>query len=248
MRSSPDDLTARARIRDAAMQRFARDGFDTPLRAIAADAGVSAALVIHHFGTKDGLRAACDAHVLEVVGDELATTMRHATPEQTAARIAEADDLAPIVAYLVRSLLAGGALAAHLVDGLVEASARYLADGVADGAVRAGTDVAAMARVLVAVDLGLLLVAQVRASAGTGPAPTSDPRAAIAAMGADVRAVLELYTHGVFADSSYLDAYDLAVTAQAAPPPVSPSPATPPPTTPPPATPPPTTTTLEETP
>jgi TetR/AcrR family transcriptional regulator, regulator of cefoperazone and chloramphenicol sensitivity len=208
VRSSSDDLTARARIRDAAMLRFARDGFGTPLRAIATDADVSAALVIHHFGTKDGLRAACDAHVLDTVGDELAHTLRHATPEQTVARAAGADDLAPIVAYLVRSLLAGGELAARLVDGLVEASTQYLRDGIEDGTVRAGTDPAAMARVLVAVDLGLLLVAQVRASAGAGPAPTRDPVAAMAAMTTDVRAVIELYTHGVFADSSFLDAYD----------------------------------------
>ena len=33
------DLTARARIRDAAIRRFAADGMAAPLRAIAADAG-----------------------------------------------------------------------------------------------------------------------------------------------------------------------------------------------------------------
>jgi AcrR family transcriptional regulator len=35
------------------------------VRAIAARAGVSAALVIHHFSTKEGLRAACDEFVVE---------------------------------------------------------------------------------------------------------------------------------------------------------------------------------------
>ena len=64
---SDDDLTARARIRDAAVARFGRDGFGVGVRAIAADAGVSAALVIHHFGSKDGLRAECDAFVLDAV-------------------------------------------------------------------------------------------------------------------------------------------------------------------------------------
>ena len=37
------------------------------MRAVAAEAGVSPALVIHHFGSKDALRAACDEHVLRVI-------------------------------------------------------------------------------------------------------------------------------------------------------------------------------------
>lgn len=79
-RETPDvpDLTGRARIRDAALLRFASEGFRVPVRTIAADAGVSPGLVIHHFGSKEGLRRACDEHVLvlirenkrNVLGDE----------------------------------------------------------------------------------------------------------------------------------------------------------------------------------
>ncbi|RFZ34875.1 HTH-type transcriptional regulator BetI [Mycobacterium marinum] len=48
------DLTAKARIRNAAVARFARDGFQkVNLRAIATSAGVSEALIFHHFGSKD---------------------------------------------------------------------------------------------------------------------------------------------------------------------------------------------------
>jgi AcrR family transcriptional regulator len=62
------DLTARARIRDAAIACFADRGVsDTPVRAIAAQAGVSPALVIHHFGSKDRLRVACDQHVAAII-------------------------------------------------------------------------------------------------------------------------------------------------------------------------------------
>ena len=39
-------------------------GTAATLRAVAARAGVSAALVLHHFGSKEGLRAACDEHLL----------------------------------------------------------------------------------------------------------------------------------------------------------------------------------------
>src|SRR5690625_6728632 len=55
---SADDLHARARIRNAAVTRFGADGFGAGLRAIAADAGVSPALIVHHFGSKSALRKA----------------------------------------------------------------------------------------------------------------------------------------------------------------------------------------------
>jgi AcrR family transcriptional regulator len=64
----PSDLTARARIRDAAINRFAVEGFGASVRSIASDAGVSAGLVMHHFGSKDKLRAECDAHLLATIG------------------------------------------------------------------------------------------------------------------------------------------------------------------------------------
>src|SRR5687768_14523774 len=61
-----EDLTARARIRDAALHMFAERGTDkATIRDIARDAGVSAGLVRHHFGSKEALREACDAYALD---------------------------------------------------------------------------------------------------------------------------------------------------------------------------------------
>jgi len=63
---SAEDLTARARIRDAALALFAERGMDgATIRDIAKAAGVSGGLVRHHFGSKDGLRAACDSYALD---------------------------------------------------------------------------------------------------------------------------------------------------------------------------------------
>lgn len=59
------DLTGKARIREAAMQRFASDGVAaTSLRAVARAAGVSPGLVVHHFGSKEGLVQAVDEAVV----------------------------------------------------------------------------------------------------------------------------------------------------------------------------------------
>ena len=63
--ASDGDLRAAARIRNAAVARFAGQGFDaTSLREVAADAGVTHGLVRHHFGGKEGLREAADREVL----------------------------------------------------------------------------------------------------------------------------------------------------------------------------------------
>ena len=64
---SADDFTAVARIRDAAIEQVGQHGFSVGLRAIAQAAGVSAALVIHHFGSKDGLVRVCDDYILEQI-------------------------------------------------------------------------------------------------------------------------------------------------------------------------------------
>lgn len=68
----PSDLTARARIRDAALEQFAEKGINgATMRGIASVAGVSLGLVQHHFGTKAGLRLACDELVIEVFNRRL---------------------------------------------------------------------------------------------------------------------------------------------------------------------------------
>src|SRR5674476_1121889 len=63
-RESPDDRSTKARIRDAAIDCVAEHGVAaTPARRVAAAAGVSTGLVIHHFGPMEGLRSECDEYV-----------------------------------------------------------------------------------------------------------------------------------------------------------------------------------------
>jgi AcrR family transcriptional regulator len=61
-----EDLTARARIREAAIRLFTDQGVkETAILDIAKAAGVSGGLIRHHFGSKDGLRLACDTYVFD---------------------------------------------------------------------------------------------------------------------------------------------------------------------------------------
>src|SRR3977135_4504858 len=65
---TPDDLTARARIRGAAFGLIAEQGVQgATLRGIARRAGVSAALVNHPYRSKQGVGEAVAEWVLELL-------------------------------------------------------------------------------------------------------------------------------------------------------------------------------------
>src|SRR5215218_9209360 len=114
------DLTARARIRLAALRLFASQGFEaTSTRAIAAEAGVSHALVRHHFGSKEGLRQAIDEDVLDAFDSALAGfdrqspgSDRMAVLGAASAQLFGADEVRRD--YLRRALLEGSELSAQL--------------------------------------------------------------------------------------------------------------------------------------
>ena len=70
MRTVKDDLRAAAVIRETAMRLFAdRGAAAVTIREIAAAAGVSAGLVMHHYGSKDGLREAVDRRAVAFFED-----------------------------------------------------------------------------------------------------------------------------------------------------------------------------------
>jgi AcrR family transcriptional regulator len=122
----PEDLTARARIRDAALEQFAEHGFEgTTIRGIAQAAGVSAGLVQHHFGSKEGLRQACDDAVLELVRRKIAATQdgEITNPSFLAALYAAG---APLVRYLARAAVDRSSAAAALLDEIVSGSEVFL--------------------------------------------------------------------------------------------------------------------------
>jgi AcrR family transcriptional regulator len=120
--SSSSDLTARARIRDAAIGLMAERGIDgATIRDIAQAAGVSSGLVRHHFGSKEGLRAACDEYVMNVVtglGQRFTDTMiiDGVTPE-----------LLRMQRYLVQSMMDDSSAANALFDRMMDYGEQWLA-------------------------------------------------------------------------------------------------------------------------
>jgi len=215
-----DDLTTRARIRDAAIARFGRDGFRAGLRAVATDAGVSPALVIHHFGSKDGLRAECDAYVLRTIRDQKAEAMTRWSPMQVVGAIDNAEQYAPVFGYVVRALLEGGAVAAAFVDGMVADAESYLEEAVASGTVRPSVDPAGRARYLIATSVGMLLIAHLEAEAGRGVSPTVDPAGALREIWRTVLLPgLEMMTYGLLTTSDLLDEFRAATDGHATAPP-----------------------------
>ena len=157
--STPEsDLTAVARIRNAALLRFARDGFGVGLRTIAADAGVTAGLIAHHFGSKDGLRRACDTEVLRLTQEVKRSSMYFGGPTDLMTQMSQVEEYIPATAYAMRSLMEGGELATTLMDLFVGDTVSYMSDAVKAGTVTPSHNEEARARYLLYAGFGALLL------------------------------------------------------------------------------------------
>jgi TetR/AcrR family transcriptional regulator, regulator of cefoperazone and chloramphenicol sensitivity len=199
---SVDDLTATARIRDAAIEQFGQRGFDVGLRTIAKSAGVSAALVIHHFGSKEGLRGACDDYIAETVRASKTESLQTADPSAWFAQLAEMESFAPLMGYLVRSMQTGGELAKSLWRTMIDNAEQYIEEGVRAGTVKPSRDPKARARFLaMAGGGGFLLYLQMHDD------PT-DVRTVLHDYAQEmVLPALEVYTQGLMTDSTMYDAF-----------------------------------------
>lgn len=203
---SIDDLTTRARIRDAAITVFGEQGFGVGVRAIATAAGVSPGLVIHYFGSKDGLREACDDQVRATVKAAKLESVQDPSPTATMRQLAEIEEFAPLMAYLMRSLQAGGPLLRNFFEHMVEDTELYLRAGIASGTVRAVSDIPAMARYIATQNGGgMMMFLQLYAAEHDGPV---DFRKALREYADHMMLpALELYSAGLLADRTMLDAY-----------------------------------------
>lgn len=179
------------------MQLFAERGFDaTTIRDVAAEAGVSSSLVVHHFKTKAQLKAATDARLITVLTEMLAQlpTGEAADFADSAASMTEKlRDEPDLMGYLRRMLVDGGEAAAGLFIGLVDATVAELAVQEAAGVVLSSADARTRAVFLIVNDLGAIILRDLVESA-IGVDPLSP--AGMRQWGA---AVMDVYTRGVYA-------------------------------------------------
>lgn len=208
------DLTAKAVIRDEALRLFAASGPDAvSVRQVASAAGVSPALVLHHWGSKEGLRAGVDAHVGAVIDqllDAIAAELRaypagsgypghlsgqpEAQPELTSLAQAVMTHLppsSPVLGYLRRLFLAADAAGVALMRRWYDASQDLLTSMVDAGAMRPGLRPEVRAAVLMANDLAVLLLRD-----GLQQLLQEDPLGPTGVVQWSEE-LLDLYTHGL---------------------------------------------------
>ncbi len=86
----------RRQLLKAGMKLFSERGFAAVgLREIAAEAGVSLGLIRTHFGSKDGLREAIDAYVLEEIRALYTAVLEHSSVEALEQAVSDALDWIP---------------------------------------------------------------------------------------------------------------------------------------------------------
>jgi AcrR family transcriptional regulator len=138
--------TAVERIRSAALRGFAEQGIAaTSLRAVARRAGVSLGLVQHYFGTKARLRAAVDAHVLDVVHSAIEAATLPGPPAdpflEFGHRVTALLGSHPaVLRYVGRAVIDGDQLAFAVFDQLVALADSLWADFAERGLLRPDVD------------------------------------------------------------------------------------------------------------
>ncbi|NLT57313.1 MAG: helix-turn-helix transcriptional regulator [Actinomycetales bacterium] len=187
-----DDLTARARIREAAREQFTEHGFErATIRGIAAAAGVSPGLVRHHFGSKQELRDAVDAHVLQEIHRLGAEIARDGDRGDLGPSIVSRTAIRPYQGYLARALVDRSPIIATMFDQLVDVTEPWIAWADADRGDPPVVDRRTRAAVLNAMALGVpLLHAHLSRVLGVDVfSPEGDRLIALA--------LLDLYSHAL---------------------------------------------------
>jgi AcrR family transcriptional regulator len=134
MHPRDQDLTASARIRNAALALFARAGVaGVTIREVAAAAKVSPGLVQHHFKTKAELCRAVDAYVFETI----ATAFANLDTEPSAPDLvsAVADRITVIMRdhklallYVARAVMEGGEAGQEMFDRIIAVADTMVAE------------------------------------------------------------------------------------------------------------------------
>lgn len=199
---SADDLTTRARIRDAAVGLIGRDGFDAlTVRRVAETAGVSPGLVIHYFGSKDGLRTECEKYVGDRIHEAIEQATASLQPYDLVGEMSRKVELAALVPYLLRALAEGGDLGRRMFGRVVDDTERYLKAAVVQGAIRPSEDERARAEMLTSFSLGSQLLAQYLVTAESPEHQVEELQRRFAVP------ALEVFTQGLYTSTELADRF-----------------------------------------
>ena len=202
--SSRPDRSTPARIRDAAVAYVGEHGWEKATsRQIAAAAGVPVGLVNYHFGSKDGLRQACDDWVIERLAEDKGLILGAGPLPRMDTYIDDHPELRPITEYIGQCMRSGGPVAEHFFERMVELTQEMMALAADGGTFRRYHDPYAAAVILVAYGAGASLFGDTiaRLLGGTNLLDTDT-------YNRYVRTTIEIYTHPLIIDERYLDALD----------------------------------------
>ncbi|AJT41837.1 TetR family transcriptional regulator [Psychromicrobium lacuslunae] len=197
-----EDLNTPAKIRAAAIKCFVETGFQkTSIRSIASAAGVSPGLVIHHFGSKDGLRQSCDDYILKSTfaraNDESSPQGFRTVLQQ---HLDNPGDFDLEIGYLRRAVSENSPVGHKFIALVIEETETIVRAGIADGSMNPSSDPRALA-VFVAMSSVTLLTMSEYINKALGVEEFNQ-----ALTGRMAIPALELFTHGLYTDDSYLKA------------------------------------------
>jgi AcrR family transcriptional regulator len=204
---SPQDRAHRSgaqRILDAAMLRFGERGFrGTTMKDIATEAGVSQALIVHHYGTKEDLRAACDEHVAHLIRERKEEAIGNKPQIDPFIALRQMSNSRVLLRYLTRALTEGGDHAAQLIDDMIADAEEYMIQGEQAGMIKPSAAPRDRVVVLVLWSLGALVLHEhAQRLLGVDFLAEDDSSADLQRY---LYPALELYTQGLIADGAVDD-------------------------------------------
>ena len=203
-----DDRSGRDRIIDAAVAAFAEHGVaGTSLKTIAAAAGVSPALIVHHFGSKDGLRQACDERILGSMRHQMREAVAQGAQLDVLDAFRRRQEAQPrALPYLARCLAEGTPSVVALVDELAAEAVRVMEEGVANGTYVPTEHARERALVLLIWSLGAVTLHE-HVQRLLGADLTGEPASLLPYL----RGATELLTNGLFTEELHSSVHDAVV-------------------------------------
>jgi AcrR family transcriptional regulator len=164
MAAAVSDLTGLARIRNAALESFARDGVAaTSIRDVAKEAGVSPGLVQHYFASKAALVEAINGHVVAIATDAFSDLSEHSSPLEAQQELGDrvtafVRENSTAVLYVARAAADGDQAALAMFDAFVAIAQRQWQRLADHDLLRPGTDLTWTSLHAVVLVLGTVLL------------------------------------------------------------------------------------------